>query len=183
MFAYCNNNPVSRADQTGKSFVTALFQAYIGAGAYIGCCVSSLWDEDIRNDMDRIRWNPFNADESSVLNSDKVSFYKGEFVVREDWKFTNGRSASFGIMFLNKKENSKDTVKHEYGHFLQLSIMGVKREVLYFAIPSIFSSGKNYYSLPWERSADMLGGVNRNKYVKGSKFMSIAYMVSCLMTK
>jgi hypothetical protein len=39
--------------------------------------VAPIFDEDIRNDMNAIGWNPFNTDESATLNSSKVSFYKG----------------------------------------------------------------------------------------------------------
>ena len=42
----------------------------------------SIFDEDIRNDMNGIGWNPFNTDESATLNSSKVSFYRGVPVFR-----------------------------------------------------------------------------------------------------
>ena len=37
--------------------------------SYAGMAVASIFDEDIRNDMNAIGWNPFNTDESARLNS------------------------------------------------------------------------------------------------------------------
>ena len=45
--------------------------------SYAGISVASIFDEDIRNDMNAIGWSPFNSDESATLHSSKVSFYKG----------------------------------------------------------------------------------------------------------
>ena len=50
--------------------------------SYAGMAFASIFDEDIRNDMNGIGWNPFNTDESATLNSSKVSFYKGVPVFR-----------------------------------------------------------------------------------------------------
>ena len=38
----------------------------------------------------------------------------------------------------------------------------------------------NYYSLPWERIADMYGGVNRSSYVPGSDGSSVMYWIYTL---
>ena len=35
---------------------------------YAGFAVASVFDEDIRKDMDRIGWNPFNSDETADAN-------------------------------------------------------------------------------------------------------------------
>lgn len=65
--------------------------------SYAGMAVASIFDEDIRNDMNTIGWNPFNKDESVVVNSSNVSFYKGVSVFR-----TNGSSGSFLGILLTK---------------------------------------------------------------------------------
>lgn len=59
--------------------------------------VASIFDEDVRNDMNAIGWNPFNTNETATLNSSKVSFYKGVPVFRTA---AGGRSGSFGAIFL-----------------------------------------------------------------------------------
>ena len=89
-----------------------------------------------------------------------------------------GSSFSFGIMWLhvNDKENI-NTVNHEWGHFAQMLIGGPAIFFGCFGLPSIlnyyFGEHKNYtgtlrekmyYSKIWERTADYLGGVNRNNY-------------------
>lgn len=155
-------------------------------GGYTAAAVMSIWDEDIRKDMNRIKWNPFNSDESLVAKSTKVSFYKGQFVVRNNFAFTQHRSFSFGIMFLEKgvmdTAYGRDVVRHEWGHFVQLSIVGVPKFLGFFAIPSMLSgSSSNYYSLPWERSADLFGGVSGTNWsthhTPNSGFYSILYLI------
>ena len=84
--------------------------------------VASIFDDDIRNDMNAIGWNPFNTDESASLNSRKVSFYKGVPVFRNNME----RSGSFGFIFLRRgwtdstgvfhKLNDPDELRHERGH-------------------------------------------------------------------
>jgi len=69
-------------------------QAAVSTVSYAGMAVASIWDEDIRADMNAIGWNPFNTNESAVLGSNKVSFYKGMPVFR-----TNGdRSGTFYVI-------------------------------------------------------------------------------------
>jgi hypothetical protein len=79
-------------------------------------------------------------------------------------------------MFLNKKAKDPNTVRHEWGHFVQLGIMGVGSYIPTVAIPSILSGDRaDYYSLPWERMADFFGGANRNKgYAQGSLAWGVA---------
>ena len=72
------------------------------ADGYLAATVMSIWDEEVREDMNDIGWNPFNSDESIVADSNKVSFYKGQFVIRGDYKISSNRSFSFGIMFWTK---------------------------------------------------------------------------------
>ena len=121
--------------------------------------VASIFDEDIRNDMNAIGWNPFNTDESATLNSSKVSFYKGVPVFRT----AGGRSGSFGAIFLTKG-SGVDTLRHERGHNWQLMMMGIGTYGFTVGIPSPSKLGKwnkdeNYYGAPWETMADILGDV------------------------
>ena len=142
--------------------------------------IFAMWDDQVRKDMDLIGWNPFNDNENNVLDSKKVSFYKGQLVIRCDFDFTGHRSFSFGIMFLESNVKDPDTVKHEWGHYVQLGVVGVARFLLLYGIPSMLSgSNPKYYSLPWERSADIFGGIaGRNlPYTANSDIYSILYFI------
>ncbi|MBR2335390.1 MAG: RHS repeat-associated core domain-containing protein [Clostridia bacterium] len=137
---------------------------------------------DVKFDMQNFDWN--NNDEEKVLKSNYFSAYKCQLVIREDWAFTDGRSASFVIMFLNKNETDINTVKHEYGHYIQLQLLGLRRYIQYVAIPSVNSGHvpyDKYYSLPYEASADILGDVQRAGYAytdggQGKSFIINTYI-------
>ncbi|MDY5982871.1 MAG: RHS repeat-associated core domain-containing protein, partial [Anaeroplasma sp.] len=173
LYAYCGNDPVNKYDPTGHFplliLAAVLLFTPVGGTAlqvatsvlsYAGMAVASIFDEDIRNDMNAIGWNPFNTDESATLNSSKVSFYKGVPVFRTA---AGGRSGSFGAIFLTKG-SGVDTLRHERGHNWQLMMMGIGTYGFTVGIPSPSKLGKwdkdgNYYGAPWETMADILGGV------------------------
>ena len=64
----------------------------------------------------------------------------------------------------------EETLKHEYGHTVQLETMGVLNYINDVALPSvtawvvetIYKLPFDYHSSPWESEADNYGGVNRN---------------------
>ena len=77
----------------------------------------------------------------------------------------NAFSAVF--LFIGDGVNSAQTIQHEYGHYCHLNQIGVVEYALFAGIPSLMGfwtgvSYTDYYSLPWEYVADMLGGVNRD---------------------
>ena len=128
--------------------------------------VASIFDEDIRNDMNAIGWNPFKTDKSATLNSSKVSFYKGVPVIRTNME----RSGSFGAIFLRRgwtdstgvfhKLNDPDELRHERGHNWQLMMMGIANYGLMIGLPSWREwSNRPYYERPWEITADVFGCV------------------------
>ena len=181
LYAYCGNNPVMRVDPDGTAFlwlaVLALLlftpiggiaaQTVVSTLSYIGMAVASIWDKEIRADMNAIGWNPFNSDEIATLNSSKVSFYKGVPVFRTA---SGGRSGSFGAIFL-KKGSKIDTLRHERGHNWQLMMMGIGTYMITVGIPSPLMLGPwagagDYYGAPWETLADILGGVKSRTYNK-----------------
>ncbi len=130
-------------------------QAATSLISYTGMAIASLWDSDIRNDMKAIGWNPFNGDESAVIQSNKVSFYKGVPIFRTDLD----RPGSFCAIFLNPY-STEATLKHEYGHNIQQMIMGPVKYGLMIGLPSWREwSNRPYYERPWEITADVFGGV------------------------
>ena len=167
-YAYCNNNPVIYSDHSGHSLSGAVAQACVSVLSYIGIAIASIFDEDIRSDMDAIGWNPFNTDESATLNSNKVSFYKFVPV----FKFESEKLSSFSFLgiFLNKKSMDENVLRHEYGHNVQQMLLGpVKYSLGIFAPSAAYnvisrehdSLQELYYSMPWERTAELFGGVIR----------------------
>lgn len=173
LYAYCVNNPIGLCDPSGCSALAALiigllllftpvggtvWQITASVLGYAGIAIASLFDKDIKNDMDSIGWNPFNADESLVTGSTKVSFYKGAPVFR-----TNAsRSWSFGAIFFVKGRTA-DELRHERGHNWQLMMMGLATYGFTVAIPSSlelggWSAANKYYKAPWEALASILGG-------------------------
>ena len=180
LFAYCDNNPVMNVDPTGRFswliLAAVLLFTPVGGTAlqiatstisYVGMAITSIWDKDVRADMNSIGWNPFNDDESDVLNSSKVSFYKGVPVFRTA---SGGRSGSFGAIFLTKG-SGVDDLRHERGHNWQLMMMGIGTYGYTVGLPSPLRLGKwdragNYYGAPWETMADILGGVQGRTHSK-----------------
>ena len=139
-------------------------QVIISTLSYVGMAIAAIFDEDIRNDMNAIKWNPFNKDESVVSNSNKVSFYKGVPVFK-----TSGSSGSFLGILLTKNGfkgtsghywSPEDILKHEWGHSIQQMIYGPIPYLINIGIPSAFIDNSD--DVPWEITADLFGGVNRN---------------------
>lgn len=172
MYTYAINNPMMMVDPDGEFpwlilAAVLLFTPIGGIAAqvttsvvsYGGMAVASIWDEEVRADMNAIGWNPFNTSEDKVLNSSKVSFYKGAPVFRTN----GGRSGSFGAILLTRGSDA-NTLRHERGHNTQLMMMGIGTYGFTVGIPSPLKLGKwdksgNYYGAPWETMADILGGV------------------------
>lgn len=115
---------------------------------------------------DIIDFDRNNTDELKVINANYFSSYKGTIFL----KVPIGRNAfSFGIVFLGNKNRDIYTVRHEYGHYLQLEELGFNKYIKYIAIPSMYGyyskvSYYDYYSQPWEYGAEIYGEVNRPNY-------------------
>ena len=93
LYAYCGNDPVNMADPDGNSAVLigliigaillftpvggTVFQVVTSTLSYIGIAIASIFDEDIRNDMNAIGWNPFNKTNMQLLIQAKFLFTKG----------------------------------------------------------------------------------------------------------
>ena len=142
--------------------------------------------KSITQGLSRLNKYVRNTDEKVVLDAKNVAFYKGKLVIRHSIKGQTS-CAIGGIIFLNRNLDPDDpesieTVKHEYGHTVQESILGFAKYVKYIAIPSLRSRDipyRDYYSLPWERTADLFGGAVHNEgeytYHSGSLSEGIRY--------
>ena len=148
LYLYCANDPISFFDPTGHNIV---LQFCISVGCYIGIAIASIWNKEVRADMEAIGWNPFNSDENKVMSSKHVSFYKGVPV----FQISGGKgSMSLGAIFFDKSQGVK-TLMHERGHNTQLMAMGLGNYLIQIGIPSLWKNGDE---TPWELSASIFGG-------------------------
>lgn len=191
MYAYCGNNPVRNADGTGMAWYDVLWNwgntiagvlnpinRIPAAGSFGAAIIQSRWS-DIKSDWDNGCLNPFNQSEDVALKTKVLGFYKGSTVVRQDVIGT----CSFSGTIWAESYTDETTLKHEYGHSVQERFLGAKF-ISTIAIPSVsyywydrLTNGKSidYYSTPWERTADWFGGVNRDcGYKTGSLAWGIA---------
>ena len=146
-------------------FSGVITQVGFSAMSYGGAMVASVFHSGIEADMNAIGWNPFNYYTSGVLSSNHVSFYRGMPVFRNDGK----RSGSFLGIWLTHETNTRDdaseVVKHEWGHSVQQGAMGMIKYLLLVGAPSNYEwSNRPYYDRPWERMADVFGGVSRAEH-------------------
>ena len=153
-----------------------IMQAGFSIGMYGGFMVGSVFDPAIKADMDVIGWNPFNNNETLVLNSSKVSFYKGMPTLWTNQ--SNGRPGSFmGIWLAGNPD--EDTIRHEWGHGVQQGFLGPAKYLAYVMLPSWKEwSSRPYYDRPWEITADIFGGVSRNQHQRISRGWN--YMLTAL---
>ena len=149
--------------------------------------------EPIRIDI--ANFDPNNTSETVVLDANVFSMYKGSLVIRHNIPNTTSCGV-FRMIFLNNSEISKrpesiETVKHEYGHNVQEALLGTGMYIMDIAVPSLLSANvpySDYYSLPWERSADMFGGANHINangspytYISGSDTLAEYYFDAAML--
>ena len=178
MFAYCQNNPTNYFDPSGNAAVMTCHAdadmflwgglGYLGfsaggggGGGNASAAVSSV-TALVRQKTDCF----YNSNEEDVLSrveTNGVAFYKGVLVVKTQYD----ASFSFGFIGLSHLQMDSKTLKHEYGHTVQMKNMGVGKYIVDVVIPSVTINlldrkGKlpyDYYSYPWEAEANALGGV------------------------
>ena len=160
----------------GNMLSGIVFQCGMSLGMYGGFMMAASWSEKTYNDMERIGWNPFNTDENKVLQSSRVSFYKGLPVIRT----SEDRSANIaGIIWLNSGADP-DTVRHEFGHHLQAAVLGPVNYLISVGIPSWKEWGEklgiSYHEVPWEDIADEVGGAN---YGQTHHSANIKHLLMC----
>ena len=122
---------------------------------------------------DIMSYDKNNVSEACVLAAHFFSSYKGVTVFRIGGK----RSGAFGAIFLTRKNSDADTVRHEYGHILQLRRLGVLKYAICIFLPSWRRWGSDkYYEKPWEITADILGGARAGKHAADKIAAGQAYL-------
>lgn len=198
-YAYCGCGPLTFSDLSGHSSVGTWIGYVLGMltyrstgqigvtlFSYIGACLDSVFDEDVRKGMEAIKWNPFSYDSAAILdavsNGATVSFFGGAPVFAGDY---GGRSGSFGAIFLDRREKRLTALFHELGHVRQMMLLG-PTEYAVTVFPASASelgvyavNGRtNYYKKPWEASASMLGGDWGNGYNAADIIVSALYLLT-----
>ena len=173
MYAYCRNNPVNMVDVSGD------FTEWIedGINWFNENVVEPLAQliENVKEDADAFDID--NKSEEKVLKSNYFSSYKGVPVFR-----TNGiRSGSFGVIFItretNQRKDAENIVRHEYGHTVQFRELGVLNYTMCIMIPSWQMWGsKEYYTKPWEITADLYGRVQSRNHAESDFMYGFAYL-------
>ena len=208
LYSYCDNNPISRYDLSGNfwaeigEFITTAVKvvasvvtqakavvnipstvAKIAVASTVAVASGKATFDDVVNDVKNFSF--FNNDETKVLESKVFSSYKGTPVLRHEISGITSFSISNTIV-LNRAESINgrgiNTVKHEWGHTVQQSLIGTPKYLARIALPSIIGCianppSKTYYSLPWERSADFFGGVVSTDYYEGSGIVAGWYFM------
>ena len=166
MFAYCNNSPVFFKDTCG----TAPWPTTVAVNDG-GCKEENnpfFWNDPSRPYYARIHKDEARNSARRILSGYSFVEYKGVMVFKiplmEDSAFSCGcifigddfQYDKFGIATLN----------HEYGHYVQLSQIGWVKYIAKIMIPSLKGfwfpiPDTDYYSQPWEYTADLFGEANR----------------------
>ena len=181
MFAYCGNSPVSYYDPMGTTFCKVNFSAFSPFDTWmvpsVGSCdggymapfhVMNNSESEIVQTADQIHDYVTNTSETVVLKAKYVAFYKGVLVIKIPWMESSG--LSMGVIFLGSDVTSPSTVRHEYGHTVQMAELGFVNYLVWVGIPSLHFyretengrySWDQYYDRPWELIADYYGQVDR----------------------
>ena len=131
---------------------------------------------------DAILFDLDNTDPARVAAAYYFAGYKGQVLFFGDW--SNGRSGSFGrLLGLHERDKNvrdlsrlEELLKHENGHYEQYKLIGFIKYVLAIAIPSFLNDPADYYSQPWEVTADLLGGVVSHFHSSGSEEAGWRYL-------
>ncbi len=201
MYVYCLNNPIALADTTGGSavstfsFTTAICDG--GCGTIRYSLNEPTHGEALLAGIKAAFDFVTNTDAEAVVKAKYFAFYRGKLVIKHNVPGQTSCSM-FGILFINSNDPTtphsyhanETTVQHEYGHAVQYDMMGTGAYIVKIVIPSLSSyyldvPEDEYYSLPWERSADILGGVERKltktdtpySYYPGSGAFSLLYLL------
>ena len=164
---------------SGGGFIPAPCSAYY-TPEYVQYCQNNGYSlKEAKNAF----YDPVNNNSANVCKDHFFSFYNGVpvFNVKSNLIDKIGLTSwSFGIIVLNNEKDStrydrnnfEHTLRHEYGHTVQMKQLGIISYTRRVAVPSVaynIMSRNNavlnslYYCMPWERAADYYGGVSSRK--------------------
>ena len=164
MYSYCFNNPVNMTDDAGGwptwNDIKVGFNKVVGTVNNIIIQPAVGFVEGIMEDVND--YNSNNQSEDVVFSSNYFSNYNGKLVVKTPFD----ASFYFGFIGLSIQQQNINTLKHEYGHAIQMETMGVGRYITDVFVPSVTINildrngdlPYDYYSYPWEAEANKLGG-------------------------
>ena len=170
MFAYCNNDPISFADLSGNMRTSCVMMSDSMCRSYPPEYVAYIKRQKKLKEIKRAIVNYVtNDDEQAVLDAESIAFYKGVPVVKSS--IVEGTAFSCGVIIMGSDVASEELVRHEYGHTQQLKELGILTYISTVVVPSVTGfmvdviadmSESMYYSLPWERQADIMGNANHD---------------------
>ena len=199
MFAYCQNNPANYFDPSGNAAVVVchvdesipfgggLGFLGIGGGGGVGYTAAAASGVTVARKREK------SSEEAALDNLENygVTLYKGAPVFAVD--FLGDSAISIGVIIIGSdnlaKNDFNQTLNHEYGHFIHMCQIGPrdyinKAGAQSFIFAGLTSSGKfnsdYYYDLPWERTADWLGRVER-QYMQESNTAATIYYCCTLV--
>lgn len=111
--------------------------------AYGTMLMATALNNEVKEDMKSIDWNPFNSDAQAAAAANNVSFYNGVFVFKYGSRLDGSGISMIGIG-LGRGANAS-TLMHEYGHHKQQRMLGVGLYVTIVAIPSLISASTSTY--------------------------------------
>jgi RHS repeat-associated protein len=197
LYTYCANNPIRYSDESGFAFFDTMEVALQVGGLVMralrlsiqcgkGLASGTLTMDDIMNDY--TSYSKGNTNLEKVMSAKLFSSYKGIFVLIVDAP----AAYSYGSTLYLRRNEDTNIIKHEYGHALQEQILGPVGYTFGIAAPSV---GYNvyhterklpdniYFSMPWEITADLFGGVKRSQgyYSSGAMEIGLIYFASILI--
>ncbi len=184
LYTYCVNNPIRYSDENGFAFFETLGKA-LRAGTLLYQCVKGFASGTLTQDKiisDIQYYSEKNTDTDVVRKANLFSSYNGVFVVIVDAP----SAYSYGSTLYLRKSEDPETIQHEYGHSLQEDKLGGFAYTVGIAIPSVTYNAIDkeldlpdniYFSMPWEITADMFGGVKRGQsyYLDGAREAGLDY--------
>ena len=189
LFAYCANNPISFCDPCGN----CPHQPYSDCPSCVGGIPTedtppvATYGPDGEIILDKEEFEEYivnNCYEEYVLDTPGYAYYYGARVVKHDSDTLTSWQV-FGTIYLNRNDLKEDSLRHEYGHYVQEQDLGSLKYLLFIALPSVISCGTDmifnhlssteYHSLPWEYTANLFGRVSRTDYCKDAGVWGTAY--------
>ena len=193
MFAYCNNNPCNHLDPSGY-VIEGIGKQGRNAMNYNGGSYRYIVPDLVREQKARNKQSksPNNTDPNLVIESNDWAYYNGTLVIKVPPM--EASALSYGVILMGNRCDT-ETLKHEYGHYLQLQEIGIVCYTVYVAAPSLYGStlglsDSAYYSQPWEyiaecygqpvRSFDYLPGSDVNALIYWSQLTSVSKMLKAV---